>query len=120
MGKSRSELRKRRQRRVRGRISGVASRPRLSVYRSLMNIYAQLVDDDQGHTLVSASTIDAEVVKQIAGLNGVDKAKVVGKVLAERAKQAGINVVVFDRGGYRYHGQVKALADASREAGLQF
>ena len=120
MGKSRSELRKRRQSRVRGKVSGSTSRPRLSVYRSLMNIYAQLIDDEQGHTLVSASTIDAEVVKQIAGMNGVARAKVVGKVLAERAKQAGISTVVFDRGGYRYHGQVKALADAGREAGLQF
>jgi large subunit ribosomal protein L18 len=120
MGKSRSELRQRRQRRVRGKVSGSAARPRLSVYRSLMNIYAQLIDDDQGHTLTSASTIDPEVAKQITGLNGVAKAKLVGKVLAERAKQAGIETVVFDRGGYRYHGQVKALADASREAGLQF
>jgi|SRR5450756_340438 large subunit ribosomal protein L18 len=120
MGKSRSELRQRRQRRVRGKVSGTATRPRLSVYRSLMNVYAQLIDDDQGHTLASASTIDPEVAKQITGLNGVAKAKVVGKALAERAKQAGIETVVFDRGGYRYHGQVKALADASREAGLQF
>ncbi len=120
MGKSRSELRQRRQRRVRGKVSGSAARPRLSVYRSLMNIYAQLIDDDHGHTLTSASTIDPEVAKQITGLNGVAKAKLVGKVLAERAKQAGIETVVFDRGGYRYHGQVKALADASREAGLQF
>ncbi|HZY45246.1 MAG TPA: 50S ribosomal protein L18 [Anaerolineae bacterium] len=120
MGKSRSELRQRRQRRVRGKVNGNAARPRLSVYRSLMNIYAQLIDDEQGHTLASASTIDPEVAKQITGLNGVAKAKLVGKVLAERAKQAGIQTVVFDRGGYRYHGQVKALADASREAGLHF
>jgi large subunit ribosomal protein L18 len=120
MSKSRSELRARRQRRVRGKISGTASRPRLSVFRSLINIYAQLIDDEQGHTLASASTIEAEVAKQIAGLNGVARAKVVGRVLAERAKQAGLNTVVFDRGGYRYHGQIKALADASREAGLQF
>lgn len=120
MSKSRSELRTRRQRRVRGKISGTVSRPRLSVFRSLMNIYAQLIDDEQGRTLASASTIEADVVKQIDGMNGVARAKVVGKVLAERAKQAGINTVVFDRGGYRYHGQIKALADASREAGLQF
>jgi large subunit ribosomal protein L18 len=120
MSKSRSELRARRQRRVRGKVSGSASRPRLSVFRSLMNIYAQLIDDEQGHTLTSASTIEAEVATQIAGMNGVARAKVVGKVLAERAKQAGISAVVFDRGGYRYHGQIKALADASREAGLQF
>jgi large subunit ribosomal protein L18 len=120
MSKSRSELRARRQRRVRGKVSGSVSRPRLSVFRSLVNIYAQLIDDEQGHTLASASTIEPEVAKQITGMNGVARAKVVGKVLAERAKQAGISAVVFDRGGYRYHGQIKALADASREAGLQF
>lgn len=120
MGKSRSELRERRQRRVRGKVIGTAARPRLSVFRSLVNIYAQVIDDDQGHTLVSASTVDPEVAKQLADLNGVARAKLVGKVVAERAKQAGITTVVFDRGGYRYHGQVKALADASREAGLQF
>jgi large subunit ribosomal protein L18 len=95
-------------------------RPRLSVFRSLINIYAQLIDDDNGHTLASASTIDPEVAKRLAGLNGVARAKLVGQILAERARQAGIQTVVFDRGGYRYHGQVKALADASREAGLQF
>ena len=120
MAQSRNEARHHRQRRVRGKLSGTPERPRLSVFRSLANIYAQLIDDTQGHTLVSASTVDAEVVKQVAGLKGVDKAKLVGKVLADRAKAAGIRQVVFDRGGYMYHGQVKALADASRENGLEF
>jgi len=120
MSKSRNEARQRRHRRVRGKVSGTADKPRLNVYRSLANMYAQLIDDGPGHTLVSASTIDPEVVKQIDGLNGVAQAKIVGKVLAERAKQAGITTVVFDRSGYRYHGRVQALAEASREAGLQF
>ena len=120
MSKSRNESRLRRQRRVRGKVDGTPERPRLSVFRSLANIYAQIIDDTQGHTLVSASTVDAEVTKQINGLKGVDKAKLVGKVLADRAKAAGIKQVVFDRGGYKYHGQVKALADASRENGLEF
>lgn len=120
MAQSRNEARQRRQRRVRGKVSGTSERPRLSVFRSLANIYAQIIDDTQGHTLVSASTVDAEVVKQVAGLKGVDRAKLVGKVLADRAKAAGIRQVIFDRGGYMYHGQVKALADASRENGLEF
>ena len=120
MAQSRNKARQHRQRRVRGKVSGTSERPRLSVFRSLANIYAQIIDDTQGHTLVSASTVDAEVVKQVAGLKGVDRAKLVGKVLADRAKAVGIRQVVFDRGGYMYHGQVKALADASRENGLEF
>ena len=92
MSKTRNEARQRRQRRVRGKVSGTADKPRLNVYRSLANIYAQLIDDGPGHTLVSASTIDPEVVKQIDGLNGVARAKVVGKVLAERARQAGADL----------------------------
>jgi large subunit ribosomal protein L18 len=120
MSHSRTEARQRRHRRVRAQVVGTPERPRLSVYRSLSNIYAQLIDDSRGHTLASASTIDPEVVKQLAGLKGVERARVVGKTLAERAKQAGITSVVFDRGGYKYHGQVKALAEASREGGLQF
>jgi large subunit ribosomal protein L18 len=90
------------------------------VFRSLANIYAQIIDDTKGHTLVSASTIDTEVAGQAAGKKGVDRAKLVGQVLAERAKAAGIKQVVFDRGGYKYQGQIKALADASRENGLEF
>jgi large subunit ribosomal protein L18 len=111
MAKSRSEAREHRHKRVRGKVNGTPERPRLNVFRSLSNVYAQIIDDTQGHTLVSASTIDQK---------GVERAKLVGKVLAERAKAAGIKQVVFDRGGYMYHGQVKALADSSRENGLEF
>ena len=120
MSKSRNEARQRRHRRVRGKVYGTPERPRLSVFRSLTNIYAQLVDDSHGHTLVSASTIDPEVAGQLADMNGTARAKVVGQVLAVRAKQAGITAVVFDRGGYQYHGRVRALAEASREGGLEF
>ena len=120
MGKSRNEARRRRHRRVRLNVVGTSERPRLSVFRSLSNIYAQLIDDSRGHTLAAASTVEPEIAKQLDGLKGVEKARVVGKTLAERAKQAGITVVVFDRGGYKYHGRVKALAEASREGGLQF
>ncbi len=112
--------RDRRHARVRARIAGTAARPRLNVYRSLANIYAQVIDDEAGHTLVSASTIDADVQTQANGKNKKDAAKIVGKVVAERAKAAGITQVVFDRGGYRYHGRVAALAEGAREAGLEF
>lgn len=118
--KSRNEQRKRRHRRVRAKISGTTERPRLNVYRSLENIYAQVIDDTQGHTLLSASTIDKEIAAKAEGLNGIEAAKLVGKTVAERAKAAGIDTVVFDRGGFRYHGRIKALADAAREAGLEF
>jgi large subunit ribosomal protein L18 len=114
------ESRQRRQRRVRGRVSGTMDRPRLNVYRSLSNIYAQVIDDTAGHTLVSASTIDGEVAKQIEGKNKIEAAKLVGKILGERAKNAGISKVVFDRGGYQYHGRVAAVAEGAREAGLEF
>jgi large subunit ribosomal protein L18 len=86
----------------------------------LDHIYAQVIDDSKGHTLVSASTVDPEVRKQLGGLAKTDQARVVGKVLAERALDQGVKQVVFDRGGYRYHGRVKALADAAREGGLEF
>lgn len=112
--------RERRHRRVRAKVAGTAQRPRLNVFRSTDNIYAQVIDDIAGRTLVSASTIDKEIAGQVAGKNKVDAAKIVGKVLAERAKGEGINTVVFDRGGYRYHGRVAALADGAREAGLEF
>jgi large subunit ribosomal protein L18 len=112
--------RERRHSRVRSRVKGTAERPRLNVFRSLDNIYAQVIDDAAGKTLVSASTVDREVAKQVGDKNKVEAAKVVGKVLAERAKQAGINTVVFDRGGYQYHGRVAALAEGAREAGLEF
>jgi large subunit ribosomal protein L18 len=120
MAKSRNEARQHRHNRVRGKVDGTPERPRLNVFRSLSNIYAQIIDDTKGHTLVSASTVDQEVAGQAAGLKGVERAKLVGKVLADRAKAAGIKQVVFDRGGYMYHGQVKALADSSRENGLEF
>jgi large subunit ribosomal protein L18 len=120
MAKSRNAARQHRHNRVRGKVIGTSGRPRLNVFRSLSNIYAQIIDDTKGHTLVSASTVDHDVAGQAAGLKGVDRAKLVGKVLAERAKAAGIKQVVFDRGGYMYHGQVKALADSSRENGLEF
>jgi large subunit ribosomal protein L18 len=120
MTQSRNQARQHRHNRVRGKVNGTPERPRLNVFRSLANIYAQIIDDTKGNTLVSASTIDHEIAGQAAGKKGVDRAKLVGQVLAERAKAAGIKQVVFDRGGYKYQGQIKALADASRENGLEF
>lgn len=117
---SREVARKRRHERVRKKVSGSAERPRLNVYRSLDNIYAQVIDDTTGMTLVSASTVDKELRAQVATLNKSEQAKAVGKAVAERAQARGIKEVVFDRGGYPYHGRVKALADASREGGLVF
>lgn len=118
--KSRRDARKHRHRRVRAKISGTTERPRLNIYRSLDNIYAQVIDDSKGHTLVSASTIDKEVAEKTKDMDKVDAAKHVGKVVAERAKQVGITTIVFDRGGYRYHGRIKALAEGAREGGLDF
>ena len=106
--------------RVRNKVEGTPERPRLAVYRSLGHIYAQVIDDRSGKTLVSASSIDGETKKNLKGGGNIAAAKVIGKTVAERAKAAGVNKVVFDRGGYKYHGRVKALADAAREAGLQF
>ena len=122
MPKSEREARERRHRRVRKNVIGTAERPRLNVYRSLEHIYAQVIDDTVGHTLVSASTLDAEVKKQIGkdGKPKVEEAKIVGQVVAARAKNAGITAVVFDRGGNKYHGRIKALADGAREGGLDF
>jgi len=117
---SRDEQRQRIHARVRTKVSGTPERPRLSVYRSVGHIYAQVIDDRSSHTLVSASSIDKEVKKGLKGGGNIASAKAVGKVIAERAKAAGVVRVVFDRGGYKYHGRVKALADAAREAGLQF
>ena len=102
------------------RVEGTPERPRLCVYRSLGHIYAQVVDDRGGRTLASASSLDKETRKQIKGGGNIAAAKVVGKIVAERAKAAKIEKVVFDRGGYKYHGRIKALADAAREAGLKF
>ena len=105
--------------RIRKKVQGTAERPRLNVYRSLNHIYVQVIDDLSGQTLVSASTAEGEQEKRRAGGN-VASAKSVGKLIAERAKAKGIAQVVFDRGGYIYHGRVKALADAAREGGLKF
>jgi len=117
---SREAKRQRVHDRVRLSVSGTAERPRLCVYRSLDHIYAQVIDDRAGRTLVSASSADKDTKKTLKGGGNVAAAKVVGKNIAERAKAAGVVKVVFDRGGYKYHGRVKALADAAREAGLQF
>jgi large subunit ribosomal protein L18 len=118
--KSREESRVKRHARVRKHISGTPERPRLNVYRSVAEIYAQVIDDRAGMTLVAASSIDQELRTQMAGLKKNEQARLVGKTLADRAKAKGINQVVFDRGGYRYIGRVKALADGAREGGLEF
>lgn len=118
--KSRNQARLRRHLRVRKKIFGSPERPRMNVFRSSNQIYVQIIDDFQGHTLASASTIDAELVASMKGLSNLEQAKKVGAAIAERAKQAGIDSVVFDRGGYKYIGRVKALADAAREGGLDF
>jgi large subunit ribosomal protein L18 len=117
---SRSEARERRHVRVRKTVFGTTGRPRLCVFRSTSEIYAQVIDDIDGHTLVSASTIDNELRKKTKGKKKIDQARMVGKAVAERAKSKGIEMVVFDRGGFRYIGRVKALAEGAREGGLQF
>lgn len=106
--------------RARHNLGGTPERPRLNVYRSSRHIFAQIIDDSVGHTLVAASTLDDEIRAQAAKLNKTAEAKAVGKLLAQRALAKGLKQVVFDRGGYKYHGRVKSLADASREAGLEF
>ncbi len=118
--KSSSEARLHRHARVRVNLAGTAQRPRLAVFRSVSGIYAQIIDDAAGHTLVSASTVDKELREKVKGLKKSEQAKLVGKTVAERAKGKGINAVVFDRGGFKYIGRVKALADGAREGGLQF
>ena len=117
---SRNLRRKKRHIRVRNKVFGTAERPRLNVFRSSKNIYAQLIDDMAGHTLAAASSLDKEIKEK--GVNGgtVDAAREVGKLIAERAADKGYNKVVFDRGGYIYHGRVKALAEGAREGGLDF
>ncbi len=114
------KARKRRHRRIRMRLAGTAVRPRLNVYRSLQHIYVQVIDDVAGHTMVAASTKDAALAVDLAGKTKREQAAVVGKAVAQRAQDAGITEVVFDRGGYLYHGRVKALADGAREGGLKF
>lgn len=115
--KHKRDLRIRRHRRIRKKVSGTAQRPRLAVYRANRHIHAQIIDDVAGRTLVSASTLDASLQGQATG--NAEAAAAVGRLLAERAKGAGISQVVFDRGGFMYHGRVAALADAVREAGLE-
>ncbi len=110
-------MRRRRHRRVRVKVVGTADRPRLNVFRSINQIYAQLIDDSQGHSIASASSLDSEMK---ADTTRVEQARLVGELLGKRAKKNGVKLVVFDRGGYRYHGRVKALAEAAREAGLEF
>lgn len=118
--KSRSEARIKRHQRVRKNLSGTGERPRLSVFRSNSEIYAQVVDDLAGQTLVSASSIDQELRSKMSGLKKTEQARLVGQAVADRAKSKGITTVVFDRGGFRYMGRVKALAEAARQAGLVF
>lgn len=118
--KSRSEARARRHLRVRRNLAGTAQRPRLSVFRSVAEIYAQVIDDSAGRTLVSASSVDKELREKAKGMKKSEQAKLIGKAVAERAKSKGITAVVFDRGGFKYIGRVKALADGAREGGLQF
>ncbi len=114
------EARKRRHERIRRHLHGTADRPRLNVFRSLDHIYVQVIDDDLGNTLVAASTVDPELREQLDGLNKSQQATRVGQLVARRALDKGLKKVVFDRGGYPYHGRVKALADGAREGGLEF
>ncbi len=116
----REALRLKRHSRVRKKVNGTSEKPRLNVYRSLENIYAQLIDDSQAVTLVSASTIDAELKGKFKSGGNSEAAKAVGELVAKRAIEKGIKQVVFDRGGYKYHGRVQSLADAARETGLEF
>ncbi|PLV55651.1 50S ribosomal protein L18 [Thermotoga sp. SG1] len=117
---SRNERRIRRHRRVRKKVFGTPERPRLCVFRSNKHIYAQIIDDTIGHTLVSASTLDPELREKLQKTWNIEAAKEVGLLIGKRAIEKGIKKVVFDRGGYKYHGRIKALADGAREAGLEF
>lgn len=117
---NREKARDRRRRYIRKRVEGTPIRPRLNVFRSLNHVYAQVIDDSAGLTLASASTIDHEVRDQVVGLKKTEQASVVGRIVGERALAKGVKQVVFDRGGYKYHGRVMALAEAARKAGLEF
>ena len=117
---SSNEVRLRIHERIRKRLTGSPARPRLAVFRSTKHIYAQIIDDSKGATLIAASTLDADAKKDLKHGGNIAAAKAVGKLVAERAKAKGIEAVLFDRGGYIYHGRVKALAEAAREAGLKF
>lgn len=116
----RRQARLRRHVRVRRRLSGTAQRPRLAVFRSLRHIYAQVIDDVAGHTLASAATTEPGLASEASGKTKKEQAAIVGRAIADRAKAAGVETVVFDRGGFRYHGRVRALAEAAREGGLEF
>lgn len=118
--KSRSEVRVNKHRKLRNRFSGTAERPRLAVFRSNNHMYAQIIDDTVGNTLVSASTLEKEIKAELNKTNDVEAAAYLGKVIAKRAMDKGISEVVFDRGGFLYHGKIEALAEAAREAGLVF
>jgi len=117
---NRSIARIRRHARVRKTLSGTPARPRLSVFKSISGIYAQVIDDQQGVTLTSASTVDKDLREKMKGMKKTEQAREIGKAIAERAKSQGISTVVFDRGGFRYFGRIKALADGAREGGLEF
>ena len=118
--RTRADARKRRHLRIRRKVTGTPKKPRLNVYRSLNEIYVQVIDDTKGHTMVSTSTIDPSLKKKFKGMTKKEKAKLVGQAIADRAKDKGIKSVVFDRGGYKYIGRVAALAEGARENGLQF
>ncbi len=117
---SRTAIRLTKHRRMRNRISGTTERPRLAVFRSNNHMYAQIIDDTEGKTLVSANTLQKDVKAELEKTNNVDAAAYLGKVIAQKAQEKGIKAVVFDRGGFIYQGKIKALADAAREAGLEF
>lgn len=117
---TRAESRKRRHYRARKHLNGTLERPRLNVFRSEAEIYAQVIDDQAGNTLAAASSIDHELREKLNGLNKTEQARLVGQLVAERAKNKGVTEVIFDRGGFRYIGRVKALADGARQAGLEF
>lgn len=118
--KSRAEARNRRHIRVRRKVSGTPDRPRLAIFRSVAEIYAQVIDDEAGRTLAAASSVDHDLRAKLDGMKKAEQARLVGKLIAERALAKGIHQVVFDRGGFRYIGRVKELADAAREGGLEF
>ena len=118
--KSRSEVRIKKHNRMRNRFAGTTERPRLSVFRSNNHMYAQIIDDVAGNTIVAASTLDKDVKAELTKTNNVEAAALLGKVIAKKALDKGINTVVFDRGGFIYQGKVQALAEAAREAGLEF
>ena len=118
--KTRSAARLQRHKRIRKKVSGTPERPRLTVFRSSNQIYVQVIDDESGHTITSASTLDNEIKEKVKGLNKTEQARLIGETIAERTKDKGIQVITFDRGGYRYIGRVKALAEGARKSGLEF